>query len=153
MCVGEMVCHFMCTIRTHYLKRLRAFTPMRSSSTFMCHIFFEEYQTLTQYTSCSTEYIQCGTHIFVSDLLCAGRVAFYRLPFSPNFPAGCFHLTPPPPRNAILCVYVCNLKRLTKMDISRIKESNIAVTATTTAAATATAVSKRGSTLSKQQNV
>lgn len=110
MCVGEILCHFMCTMCNTLLEAFPCIYSTRLPSTFMCHIFFEEYSKhshthlRSQYTSCSTKYIYCGTHIFVV-CVCAGRELLFSSPFrSPHFPAGYFHLTPPPPRNAIVCL-------------------------------------------------
>lgn len=140
MCVGEILCRFMCTI---YTKRSVSVHLLHGDChRHLCATYFlrnirpshsraQNAHLRSQYTSCSTKYIYCDTHIFVVCINCVFVLGELLVPsplLPPHFPAGCFHLTPPPPRNAILCMYVCNLKRLTKMDISRIKESNNAVT-------------------------
>lgn len=109
---------------THHLNASPRIFTSKLPSTFMCHIFFEAYQMHSNHT------VLYKVHLFrhayfslCSSLVCTvGRAPITCLP-STRFLVACFHLTPP--RNAILCfLYVCNLKRLTKMDILRIKESN-----------------------------
>lgn len=113
---------YIVTYTLHYLNAspMRAFTS-RLPSTFMCHIYFS--RNIKTHTNNTVlvyiKYIYIPARIF-SLCVAVWCVLFGRAPISFVF---CFHLTPL--CKAILCsLYVCNLKRLTKMDILRIKESN-----------------------------
>lgn len=89
MCVGEILCHFMCTLYVHYLKRPRAFTSRLPSTFYVPHIFRRISNAHNKHTMlCSTKYIYSGTHIFVVYQFCVctvGRALLISVSFPLTF--------------------------------------------------------------------